>query len=164
VLAYDPEELDRAELGRLISEFATGAIRERRDRFEYGLNMLSEPIADRSLVDEFACCGISGDADVIDVFARQYFYGCEADDPMNALAFDAGLHAGGTRLGAMFASDIGHWDVPDVRQVLAEAHELVEDGRLTGDDFRDFTFTNAVRLWGPRFFAGTVVEAAARSV
>ena len=40
-------------------------------------------------------------------------------------------------------------------------------GRLiTADDFRDFTFTNAVRLWGkqnPRFFEGTRVakEAAA---
>ena len=32
--------------------------------------------------------------------------------------------------------------------VLPEAHELVEDGLITADDFRDFTFANAVRLWG----------------
>jgi hypothetical protein len=34
------------------------------------------------------------------------------------------------------------------------ADELVEDGLITPDDFRDVTFTNAVRLWGtqnPRF-------------
>jgi predicted TIM-barrel fold metal-dependent hydrolase len=161
VLDYDPDELDRAELGRLIAEHASGPIAERRDRFEYGLNMLSEPIADRSVVDEFARCGIRGEADVIEVFTEQYFYGCEADDPMNAIAFDTRLHAGGRRLGAMFASDIGHWDVPDVREVLVEAYELVEHGRLTDADFAEFAFTNAVRLWGPRFFEGTVVEAEA---
>jgi hypothetical protein len=83
---------------------------------------------------------------------------------MNAIAFDTRLHAGGRRLGALFASDIGHWDVPDVRQVLAEAHELVEDGKLTEADFAEFTFANAVRLWGPRFFEGTVVESAAKGV
>jgi hypothetical protein len=49
---------------------------------------------------------------------------------------------------------------------LPEADELVEDGHITADDFRNFTFANAVRLWGtqnPRFFEGTRVakEAAA---
>jgi hypothetical protein len=32
--------------------------------------------------------------------------------------------------------------------VLPEALELVEEGLITADDFRDFTFANAVRLWG----------------
>jgi hypothetical protein len=38
---------------------------------------------------------------------------------------------------------------------------------ITDDDFRDFTFANAVRLWGqvnPRFFEGTVVAKAAAAV
>ena len=161
VLDYDPDALDRSALGRLIAEHASGPIAERRDRFEYGLTMLSEPIADRTVVDEFAESGVAGEADIIEVFADRYFYGCEADDPMNAIAFDPRLHAGGRRLGALFASDIGHWDVPDVREVLVEAYELVEDGRLTEADFADLTFGNAVRLWGPRFFEGTVVEAEA---
>ena len=43
----------------------------------------------------------------------------------------------GAHLNAMFASDIGHWDVPDVRGVLPEAWELVEDGRLTEEDFAE---------------------------
>ena len=49
--------------------------------------------------------------------------------------------------------------------MLPEAWELVEDGLITTDDFRDFTFTNAVRLWGtqnPRFFEGTAVAKAGR--
>ncbi len=50
---------------------------------------------------------------------------------------------------------------------MAEAYELVEDGFLTDDNFRDFTFTNTVRLWGtqnPRFFEGTVVAKEAAAV
>ena len=45
-------------------------------------------------------------------------------------------------------SDIGHWDVIDMASVLAEAHELVERETVTPADFRDFTFANAVRLYG----------------
>ncbi len=95
------------------------------------------------------------------IFADQYFFGCEADDPMNALAFDTRINPHGTRLRAVFASDIGHWDVPDFRQVLPEAYELVEDGLLIDEDFRRFTFSNAVDLWagdGGDFFSGTIVE------
>jgi hypothetical protein len=52
-------------------------------------------------------------------------------------------------------------------EVVPEAYELVEHGLITGDDFRDFMFANAVRFWGqvsPDFFAGTVVEKAAAEV
>jgi hypothetical protein len=51
-----------------------------------------------------------------------------------------------------------------MRDPLAEAHELVEDGLISPDNFRDFTFANAVHLWGtqnPRFFDGTAVASAA---
>ena len=47
----------------------------------------------------------------------------------------------------MFASDIGHWDVPDIREVLPEAWELVEDGHINEADFRALTFENACELW-----------------
>ncbi len=67
----------------------------------------------------------------------------------------------GARLNALFSSDIGHFDVPDMTDVVPEAYELVEHELLTADDFRDFMFTNAVRFWGevnPDFFKGTAVE------
>ena len=79
---------------------------------------------------------------------------------MNALAFDPRINPDGARLRAMFASDIGHWDVPDFTGVLPEAWELVEDGLVDLDQFRDFTFANVVRLFtgtNPAFFDGTVV-------
>jgi hypothetical protein len=86
---------------------------------------------------------------------------------MNALAFATDLNPGGVRLPAIFASDVGHWDVPDLRGVLPEAYELVEHGHVDEQQFADFVFANPVRLWAggnPGFFAGTVVEDAASSV
>src|SRR5258708_19996198 len=84
---------------------------------------------------------------------------------MNVTAFGR-ANPFGARINAIFSSDIGHFDVPDMLSPVLEAYELVEDELITPDDFRDFTFTNAVRLWGtqnPRFFEGTRVakEAAA---
>src|SRR5579859_5502664 len=59
------------------------------------------------------------------------------------------------RLNAIFSSDIGHWDVPDITEVTEEAHELVDKGLIAEGDFRDFVFGNPVRLWAgmnPDFF------------
>ena len=49
-----------------------------------------------------------------------------------------------------------------MRDVVEEAYEMVEDGLMTGDDFRDFTFHNPLRFFtdlNPTFFDGTSVEA-----
>lgn len=86
---------------------------------------------------------------------------------LTAWAFDRRVNPFGARLNGIFGSDISHFDVPDMREVLPEAFELVEDGLITSDHFRDFTFANAVRLWGevnPRFFQGTAVEREAAAV
>jgi hypothetical protein len=67
----------------------------------------------------------------------------------------------------LFGSDIGHFDVPDMTGVVPEAYELLEDGLVNENDFRDFTFANAVRFWGtanPNFFKGTAVEKEAAAV
>lgn len=163
---YDPAALDDAQLTSLFDAFATGRIKERRDRMRYGMNMLSEPEPDLALVDEFAGTGIESPQDLFDIFTRQYHFGCEADDPMNAMAFDSKVNPHGARLRGVFASDIGHWDVPDFREVLPEAYELVEHGHFDEADFADFVFANPVSLWAgedPSFFDGTVVEAAVRT-
>ena len=85
---------------------------------------------------------------------------------MNATAFGHN-NPFGSKLNAIFSSDIGHFDVIDMRDPLREAWELVEDGLITEANFRDFTFANAVRLWGtqnPHFFDGTVVAKEAAAV
>ena len=112
-------------------------------------------------IDEFAASGVEKAEQIGEIFERNFFFGCEADDPSNAVAYDTRRNPFGARLNAFFSSDIGHWDVPDMREVLAEAYELVERGLLTEDDFRAFTFETPVKLWGganPRFFEGTVLH------
>ena len=90
-----------------------------------------------------------------------FYFGCAADDALTATAFNTKLHPFGAQLRAIFSSDIGHWDVPDMTEVLAEAYALVEEEVMTDTDFRDFVFINPVTLWtgmNPDFFKGTVVE------
>jgi predicted TIM-barrel fold metal-dependent hydrolase len=112
-------------------------------------------------LDDFAACGIRRAEDIRDLFTTNFYFGCEADDPINAWAFNRKFNPYGARLNALFGSDIGHFDVPDMGEVLPEAFELVEEGLITSEDFRDFVFGNAVRFWSrgnPNFFKGTRVE------
>ena len=67
----------------------------------------------------------------------------------------------GSRLKAMFSSDIGHWDVPDMTRVLEEAYELVEKELLNEEEFSEFTFVHPTMLhagMNADFFKGTIVE------
>jgi hypothetical protein len=112
-------------------------------------------------LDDYFRCGVERKEDIRDRFVRPYYFGCEADDPVNGWAFNRAANPLGARLNALFSSDIGHFDVPDMADVVPEAFELVEHGLLSDDDFRDFMFANAVRFWGevnPDFFHGTAVE------
>jgi predicted TIM-barrel fold metal-dependent hydrolase len=160
---YDPAALDREQLQALFGQHAEGRIRDRIDRLADGIGMLSEPIIGDDVIDEFAESRVAGPDDIVRIFTDQYFFGCEADDPMAAMAFDRARNPYRAELPALFASDIGHWDVPDFSRVVCEAWELVENGYLDRADFRAFTFGNPVALWcgtNPEFFAGTVVERA----
>jgi predicted TIM-barrel fold metal-dependent hydrolase len=111
-------------------------------------------------LDEFAPLGIQSAEEIPGLFVPHFFFGCEADDPMNAVAFQSGLWPHGARLAAFYGSDIGHFDVPDMRDVLAEAYQNVERGLMKPGDFRSFVFDNPVRFYtdsNPDFFAETVV-------
>ena len=117
--------------------------------------------------DSFANLTVSSKEELRGLFVERFYFGCEADDPVTMSAFDAKRNPGGVRLHALFGSDIGHWDVPLMEEVLEEVYEPVEEGVLDESDLREFVFTNPVRLWtsaNPRFFEGTVVGEAARSV
>ena len=51
--------------------------------------------------------------------------------------------------------------------MVPEAFELVEDGVLTEEQFRDFTFTHPVamlRSSNPHFFDGTGLESAVKEL
>jgi hypothetical protein len=157
---YDPSNLDRALVARMIREFGPTAMVDRLDRLDDSLIFLSDPVIARDRLDEFASSGLTSVADIAAIFRDRFFFGCEADDPTAAYAFDHRVNPLGTRLQAMFASDIGHWDVPDFRGVLGEAWELVEHGHLDAGAFQAFTCDHVIKLFGgtnPGFFDRTVV-------
>jgi len=167
VEAYNPAQLDRDELVRLFREHGEAPQLARLQELIDGANVRGDDLDDGYSLDEFEACGIEEAEDLKERFVSSFYFGCEADDPMNAWAFDTRINPMGAKLHAIFGSDIGHWDVMDVREVLEEAWELVERGTLSEEDFRDFSFANPARFWtanNPGFFEGTAVESAVRSL
>jgi predicted TIM-barrel fold metal-dependent hydrolase len=157
---YNPASLDRELFIDLCRRYGTAPMQNRLHALEAG-ERLSGPEEDPATLDEFAASGVERPEDIWEVFSRNFYFGCEADDPMNAWAFNSRVNPYGARLNAIFSSDIGHWDVPDMTEVAEEAYELVERGVIAEEDFRDFVFANPVRLWtamNPDFFKGTAVE------
>jgi predicted TIM-barrel fold metal-dependent hydrolase len=113
--------------------------------------------------DDFFRCAINKPEDIRDLFVPHFYFGCEADDPMNSCGFNTKANSLGAKVRAIFSSDIGHWDVPDMTKVTEEAYELVEHGLISEEDFREFVFLNPASLWAgmnKNFFKGTVVESA----
>jgi predicted TIM-barrel fold metal-dependent hydrolase len=160
ILEHDPANLDAALADELVDRYATGLLATRADVVRASTRANPSSDVDRSTIDEFAESGIEGPDDITRIFRDQFFFGCEADDPLNSLAFSPALSSAGTRINAFVGSDIGHWDVSDMRDVLPEAWEQVEEGFMTRDDFRAFTFDNVVRMLtdvNPRFFDDTVI-------
>jgi hypothetical protein len=85
----------------------------------------------------------------------------------NATAFNTKANSLGQKIKAVYSSDIGHWDVPDMTEVTEEAGEPVEHGVISEDDFRDFVFTNPTTLWtgmNLNFFKGTIVEQSVKNL
>jgi len=116
--------------------------------------------------DDFVAAGIDSFDDLLERLVPTFYYGCEADDRMNATAFDSRVLPGGRKLNAVFSSDFGHWDVPDMRNVLADAYNLVTSQVIDESDFRAFVFENPARLFtdmNPTFFVGTAIEAEVQS-
>jgi predicted TIM-barrel fold metal-dependent hydrolase len=157
---YDPETIDESLLRELFMSHGGKLFSDGRDRLigEIGLHSTPE---DRDHLDEFEACEINDASDIKELFCNRFYFGCEADDPINAWAFNDRLNPMGARLRAMFSSDIGHWDVPDMSLVTDEAYELVERGHLDEEAFRDFVFGYPAEFWtaaNPAFFEGTAVE------
>ena len=163
----NPEKLDRTLLESLAERYGEEDMKaELRRREFWPLREEDTLTGGTPVFDDYAPCRISRKEDWNALYVRPFYFGCEADDRCNLSAF-ARSNPFAARLNAVFGSDIGHFDVPDMRMVLPEAYELVEKGFLSPEDFRDFAFANAVRLWGrqnPGFFAGTAVAKEAAAV
>jgi len=163
VQLYDPGRIDTTEVERLLEKY--GSRLTARGGGAGGV--AASAFAQAGPFDDFEHVGASAPEDLADLFLTNFYFGCEADDPMTAMAFDTSRTPLGRPVRAMFSSDIGHWDVPDMLAVLGEAWENVEHGWLDRPAFKDFVFGNVARFYtdtNPNFFVGTVVEKAVASL
>jgi predicted TIM-barrel fold metal-dependent hydrolase len=157
----DPAKLDVDLLVEMFEKYGNDYLTPERIRAEPHQSINSNLFVPAEELDDFAPTGVGKSEDIRDIFDANFYFGCEADDRLNVVAFDTRINHFGARLNAILGSDIGHWDVPDMTKVLVEAHELVDDGFINSDDFRDFSYANVVRMhtgMNPDFFKGTVVE------
>ncbi len=163
----NPANLDTAQLAKLVGQYGGRWVEQWRDNLEAIVKPdLTADIGGIKELDDYARCKIKRAEDIRDLFAKNFYFGCEADDPFNAYAFNRKANPYGAKMNILFGSDIGHFDVQDMRDVVPEAFELVEDELISSDDFRDFMFSNPVRFFGegnPNFFNGTRVEKEARA-
>jgi predicted TIM-barrel fold metal-dependent hydrolase len=164
----DPANLNRELLAQLFLRHGGKALADKLERWKPEGEAYSPRTADPAAsLDDFEACAIERAEQIRDLFIPNFYFGCEADDAANAAAFNTKANPYRARLNAVFGSDIGHFDVPDMTKVLTEAWELVDEHLISEADFRDFVFANPVRLWAgnhPDFFRGTVVEQEARAV
>ncbi|HVA82535.1 MAG TPA: amidohydrolase family protein, partial [Candidatus Binataceae bacterium] len=163
---YNPANLNREMFFDLARRYGGKLVESKLDQLGqgWGLNGTKE---DPATLDDWWRCGIEKPEDIRKQFVPNFYFGCEADDPINALAFDPKKLPLNARLNAIFSSDMGHWDVPDMREVTEEAYEMVEHGQISEVDFRDFVFANPAHLWAgmnPNFFKGTRVEDAVSKI
>lgn len=160
----DPERLDVAAVMGLVELYGN-------EEMTAGARRIQEWLERRpgrpAQTDDFAAAAVHSPDDILQPLVSRSFFGCEADDPLVPLAF--GLRLGGRTvdLQPMLGTDVAHWDAPVMQDVVPEAYEALDEGRMDADQMRAFVFENAVRLHGgmnPSFFDGTVCEAEARQV
>jgi predicted TIM-barrel fold metal-dependent hydrolase len=152
----DPSLVDRKLLGEMVARY-------RPDTPPVSGGLQARPPEPEELMDEFGACGIEQKSDIKKLFVDRFWFGCEADDPMTSMAFNTKVNPFGAELKAMMGSDIAHWDVPDMAEVLEEAWEMVDHGWIDEAAFKKFTFSNPVDFYtgtNPSYFKGTAVESA----
>jgi predicted TIM-barrel fold metal-dependent hydrolase len=160
----DPATLDVAAVLELVTRYGSAEMTADLERL--GEHLSRRPGRPAEL-DEFSAAGVTSIEDIIEPFETRLYLGCEADDPLISFGFDLNFEGRRVALQPMLGSDVSHWDAPVMGHVMVEAHELLERGSVTAEQFEKFTFTNAVRLHGganPAFFEGTTVEQAAAEV
>ena len=164
--ALDPACVDREYYVDLVARYGGerlhGELNTIRGRFD-----LPHVPLDEELLDEWRHLAVTRKDELRELFCDRFYFGCEADDPINAWGFNRKVNPLGAQLKPAFSSDITHWDVPDISRVVEEAYELVEHGVISEDDFRDFVSHNPIRLhagMNPDFFKGTAVESYAEKL
>lgn len=158
---FDPRHIDIDRLYEFFQAYGQPALMQPSENLRKSLERMKATDLGRiEARDEFSRTGVRSVADLADIFAKNFYFGCEADDRTIGTAYDPRFIPEGRKFQPILGSDIGHWDVPDMTKVIEEAYEQVEAGRLTEDQFRDFVCDAPLRLYqgaNPNFFSGTVI-------
>lgn len=167
VQKYDPAKVDQSLLVKLYNQYGSdltgGTAHTDAAAITGGAlgRVVNRQSQDNGQLDDFAAAHIDSPADIVAKFVPNFYFGAEADDPSVAYAFNQQVNPEGARLNAFWASDSGHWDVPDLTQVLAETWQQVERGALSEQNFKDLVFSNPHRFYSeknPDFFKNTAVQ------
>lgn len=164
---YDPALIDEDLLDALYRAYGSDVFRGRSyTKEQIASHALGVTRAARSQpqkleeIDDFALAAIETVEDIRDRFVNSFYLGNEADDRTVAAAFNTKVNPLGVKLNAYWSSDVGHWDVPELTETLAQTRDLVDEGVITEADFKDLVFGNPYRFYtanNPAFFEGTVV-------
>jgi hypothetical protein len=85
---YNPAHINTAEFielaarygGRRVADRAETLIADHQDKMARG--------EDAASFDEWAPSGIGSAEEICEIFTQRFYFGCEGDDPLNAVAFD----------------------------------------------------------------------------
>ncbi len=161
--SLDPASADRAMMEELFQTYGGPILSPKAKLIRSGEGIMLGQQEDPDFIDDFLRTGAKTAEELSDQFTNSFYFGCEGEDRMTAVAFNAEYNMFDKQLNAMFSSDLGHWDVPEMAGVIDETWEMVEHGMVNQQDFRKFVFGNAARMYtamNPDFFTGTVVERA----
>ncbi|MFT7219752.1 MAG: putative TIM-barrel fold metal-dependent hydrolase [Candidatus Azotimanducaceae bacterium] len=162
----DPANLDLDEAHRLFQEYAATEVVDKIDQLTPTLHVGPQTVKPEHR-DDFSAMDVTSEEDLRDRFIPNFYFGCEADDPLSSIAFDRRINPLGAQVRAIMSFDLGHWDVTDMDHAAAEAFEQVEEGLFNEEDFRKFGFEHSVHLYADNnhnFFKGTAIEDEATKV
>ncbi|HTT75826.1 MAG TPA: amidohydrolase family protein, partial [Candidatus Binataceae bacterium] len=111
---YNTASIDEANFAGLARRYGPAQVNNRELEMLRAHNALMNRGADSAMLDEWGPSGITSPKDIAEIFMRQFYFGCEGDDPMNAMAFATKGSPFGVRLHPLYGSDLGHWDVPEM--------------------------------------------------
>jgi predicted TIM-barrel fold metal-dependent hydrolase len=165
---FNPANLDREYLVSLVSQHGNQLMKDLVNKQGWDRKGETAGVAPKlEHLDDFWRCQIEKGEDLRNLFVDNLYFGCESEDPLNAMAFNTNANAFGARLNILLGSDIGHFDVLEMTEVIEEAWELVERGVLSEEQLKQFTFSNPARFWthlDRDFFKGTAVEKQVKAV
>jgi len=156
----NPANLDLVRARALFEEYGDERASEKLADLEKTLKIGPYEVAPEYR-DDFAAMCVTSQEELRDRFIPNFYFGCEADDRLACIAFDRKINPLGEQVRAIMSFDLGHWDVSDMSEAAAEAYEQLEDGLVSEEDFRKFSFSHSVQLYGgpnPDFFKGTRIE------